>query len=247
MRVLLVIGGLAVMIVGVLIGLVLSGGDEVEDASAPALTAAAPETAPGSRRYRPSAQTRRAMAMALSGKEREKEMEEAGELDEKTVVRFGQEFEKKWHEDKQKLGRERHKEMERLWFQGRRPRGNPESMEKLESILEEFPDTNRAACAAFELGHHYIRNRSIGLEDRRKKAEGYWRMVEERYPDNLCEYNAHPAALSKLAMAAWVYRYTDPSRARRVLEEVIEKHAGETDHLGQPLENTANRLLDQLK
>ncbi len=246
MRVLLVIGGLAVLFVGVLIFLVLSGGGE-EDAPAAAVTAAAPETAPAPGRYRPSAQTRRAMAAALSGKEREKAMEEAGELDENTVMHFGQEFEKKWHQDKEKLGRERHKEMERLWFQGRRPRGNPDSMEKLEKILEEFPDTNRAGCAAFELGHHYIRNRSIGLDQRRQKAEEYWRMADERYSESLCEYNAHPAALSKLAMAAWVYRYTDPSRARRILEEVIEKHAGETDHLGQPLELTAGRLLDQIK
>jgi hypothetical protein len=245
MRVLLYIGGLAVVIVGVLIALVLTGGEE-ETATAEVSVPSA-ETRPTSRRYRPSAETRRAMASALSGKEREKEMEEAGELNEKNIMHFGGEFEKKWHEDKEKLGRERHKEMERLWFQGRRPRGNPESMEKLEKILEEYPDTNRAACAAFELGHHYIRSRSMTLEDRRKKAEGYWRMVDERYSDSLCEYNAHPAALSKMAMATWVYRYTDPAQARRLLEEVIEKHAGETDHLGQPLENTASRLLDQLK
>jgi len=245
MRVLLYIGGLAVLVVGVLIALVLTGGEE-ETATAE-VSVPPVETRPAPRRYRPSDKTRRAMANALSGKERDKEMEEAGELNEKNIMHFGGEFEKKWHEDKEKLGRERHKEMERLWFQGRRPRGNPESMEKLEKILEEYPETNRAACAAFELGHHYLRSRSMTLDDRRKKAEEYWRMVDERYSDSLCEYNAHPAALSKMAMATWVYRYTDPAQARRLLEEVIDKHAGETDHLGQPLENTANRLLDQLK
>lgn len=244
MRMLLYIGGLAVVIVAVLIALVLTGGEEVSE---PTVTAPAPGPEPASRRYRPTAATRRAMVKAMSGEERDKEMDEAGELNDKTVMQFGGEFEKKWHADKEKLGRERHKEMERLWFQGRRPRGEPESMEKLEKIIQEYPDTNRAACAAFELGHHYIRNRSMGLEDRRKKAEEYWRLVDDRYQDSLCEYNAHPAALSKLAMAAWVYRYTDPSRARRMLEEVIKKHEGETDHLGQPLENTANRLLDQIK
>jgi hypothetical protein len=137
--------------------------------------------------------------------------------------------------------------MEQLWFQGRRPRGDPEAIEKLEKILKEYPDTNRAGCAAFELGHHYIRNRSLNLADRRKKAEEYWHLVDERYRDNLCEYNSHPAALSKLAMATWVYRYTDPAAARRLLEEVINKHTGETDHLGQPLEETASRLLEQIK
>lgn len=242
----LYIGGLAVIVVGVLIALVLTGGED-EEASAPAVSAPAAETQPAPRRYRPSDETRRAMAKALSGQEREKKMEEAGELNEKNIMHFGGEFEKKWHEDKEKLGRDRHKEMERLWFQGRRPRGNSASMEKLEKILEEYPDTNRAACAAFELGHHYIRSRSTPLDQRRKKAEEYWRMVGERYSDSLCEYNAHPAALSKMAMATWVYRYTDPARARQLLEEVIEKHAGETDHLGQPLESTANRLLDQIK
>jgi hypothetical protein len=245
MRVLLYIGGLAVVVVGVLIALVLTGGED-EEVSAPAVSAPPADTQPAKRRYRPSDGTRRAMAKALS-QDREKEIEEAGELNEKNIMHFGGEFEKKWHEDKEKLGRDRHKEMERLWFQGRRPRGNPESIEKLEKIIEEYPDTNRAACAAFELGHHYIRNRSTTLDQRRKQAEKYWRMVDERYSDSLCEYNAHPAALSKLARAAWVYRYTDPAQARRLLEEVVEKHAGETDHLGQPLENTANRLLDQLK
>jgi hypothetical protein len=246
MRLLLYIGGLAVIVVGVLIAVVLTGGEE-EEASAPGVTAPAPDPQPAPRRYRPSVQTRR--AMAVSGEEREKGMDTAGELNEKTVMHFGGEFEKKWHADREKLGRDRHKEMERLWFQGRRPRGDPESILKLEQILQEYPDTNRAACAAFELGHHYIRSRSMsmGLGDRRKKAEEYWRMVDDRYPDSLCEYNAHPAALSKLAMAAWVHRYTDPASARRLLEEVIKKHAGETDHLGQPLEATANRLLDQIK
>lgn len=246
MRVLLVVGGLAVVVVGVLIVLVMPGGGEQED-SAPAVTAGGPEPAPASGRYRPSAETRRAMVKALSGKERDKEMEKAGELDEKTVMRFGQEFENKWRQDREKLGRERHKEMERLWFQGRRPRGDPDAIEKLEKILEEYPDTNRAACAAFELGHHFIRNRSIKLDDRRKKAEEYWRLVGERYPENLCEYNSHPAALSKLSMATWIFRHTDPAAARRLLEEVIDKHAGETDRLGQPLEETASRLLDQIK
>ena len=244
MRLLLVIGGLAVMVVGVLVALVLTGGEEGE---ASAVSAPAPEPEPASRRYRPSAATRRAMVEADAGAARATEMDEAGELNDKTVMEFGGEFEKKWHADKEKLGRERHKEMERLWFQGRRPRGEPASMEKLEKILQEYPDTNRAACAAFELGHHYIRNRSMGLDDRRKKAEEYWRLVDDRYQDSLCEYNAHPAALSKLARAAWVYRYTDPSRARRMLEEVKKKHEGETDHLGQPLEATADRLLDQIK
>ena len=242
---LLYIGGLAVVVVGVLIALVLTGGED-EGIPAPAVSAPPGETQPANRRYRPSAQTRRAMSNAAS-QNREKEIEEAGELNEKNIMHFGGEFEKKWHEDKEKLGRERHKEMEKLWFQGRRPRGNPDSMEKLKKILEEYPDTNRAACAAFELGHHYIRSRSTPLDQRRKKAEEYWRMVGDRYPDALCEYNAHPSALSKLAMAAWVYRYTDPAQARRLLEEVIEKHAGESDHLGQPLEETANRLLDQIK
>jgi hypothetical protein len=163
------------------------------------------------------------------------------------VQKFGQEFEKKWHEDRKKLGEEKHREMEKLWFEGRRPRGKPESIEKLKRIVEEFPDSNRAGCAAFELGHHYIRNRGLNLNDRRKQAQKYWSMVEDRYQDTLCEYNAHAPAMSKLAVATWVYRYTDKGMARRMLKEVIEKHQGETDHLGQPLEVTARRVLDQLK
>ena len=75
----------------------------------------------------------------------------------------------------------------------------------------------------------------------------YWHKVEQSYAGSLCEYNAPAAGMSKLALATWVYRSTDPSMARRLLEEVISKHEGETDHLGRPLGATAKRILERLK
>ncbi len=168
-------------------------------------------------------------------------------VNEDTVQSFGQEFERKWYEDRRRLGKDRHKRMEELWFKGRRPRGDPKAMANLEKLLKEFPDTNRAGCAALELGHHYMRSRSLPLAERRKKAEEYWTMVEDRYSDTLCEYNAPAKGLSMLALANWVYKDNDPGMARRLLEEIIEKHKGETDHLGRPLEMSARRILESLK
>lgn len=248
MRMLLVLGGLAVLAVGAAVVLVMldSGEDStgyqvVMSASPP--PGREPKRKPPRRRYKP--QKSSTADQAGSGNKAAGELDQ--EISEKNVMRFGQEFEKKWYQDRERLGEERHREMEKLWFEGRRPRGKQESIEKLEKILEEYPDTNRAGCAAFELGHHVIRDRRLDLAARREKAEGYWRMVEERYDDTLCEYNAHAPALSKLALATWVLRYSDPAEARRVLEEVIKQHAGETDHLGQPLEKTAQRILDRLE
>ena len=65
MRVLLYIGGLAVVVVGVLIALVLTGGED-EGIPAPAVSAPPGETQPANRRYRPSAQTRRAARTTFS-------------------------------------------------------------------------------------------------------------------------------------------------------------------------------------
>ncbi|RME25412.1 MAG: hypothetical protein D6806_07885 [Deltaproteobacteria bacterium] len=178
---------------------------------------------------------------------REQKLESLGsEPSEKQVLELGKEFHQKWYADRERLGPERHKQMERLWWEGRRPRGSPESIAKLEKLLEEYPDTNRAGCAAYELGQHYVRNRALPLDKRRKMAEHYWLLVDERYRDSLCEYNAPADGLAKLALVNWVYRYTDPAMARRLLEEIIEKHKGETDHLGQPLEQVARRMLQQL-
>lgn len=243
MRLLAVLAGLCVLTVGFLIALVLM--DQEDEPISPEVVGPSRQdrkSRPGTppRRFKNSRSTKNIEPVRAREKHKE-------EVSEKTVMKFGQEFEKKWHKDRERLGIERHKAMEKLWFQGRRPRGNPESIKALETILDEYPDTNRAGCVALELGHHYLKSKSLDSQSRLKKAEHYWRMVGERYSNALCEYNANPGARSKLALATWVYRSEDPAQARRLLEEIIEKHKGETDHLGQSLEVTAKRLLKQLK
>ncbi|MBW1808673.1 MAG: hypothetical protein JRJ19_04000 [Deltaproteobacteria bacterium] len=246
MRALLVVGCLCVLLVAGLIAFMLLGDDSETNFKppTPATVVKKPKPAQPVRRY--PQQTVNPRNMTDEAREnRIVAMNE--EIDGKAVMQFGKEFHDKWYKDREQLGVERHKEMEKLWFAGRRPRGKAESIEQLEKLIEEFPDTNRAGCAAFELGHHYMRDRTLDLKQRRAKAEHYWHLTEDRYRDSLCEYNAQPAAMSKLAMATWVYRSTDPGKAKRLLEEVIEKHKGQTDHLGQPLEVTAKRMLELIK
>ena len=84
-------------------------------------------------------------------------------------------------------------------------------------------------------------------DERRKKAEYYWHMAENRYRDSLCEYNSHPSAMSKLGLAAGVDRKKDPAMARRLLKEISEEHKGETDHLGKPLEESVQRILKTIR
>lgn len=243
MRLLLVLAGLAVLVVGFLMALVLM--DQEDEPISPEVVAPSqPDRT--SRPGKPPRKSKQNRSIKRPEPVKAPDMDEE-EVNEKTVMKFGQEFEKKWHADKERLGVDRHKAMEKLWFRGRRPRGAEESIKALETILKEYPDTNRAGCAALELGHHYLKSKSLDSRERLKKAEQYWRMVGERYSGALCEYNANPLARSKLALATWIYRGEDPAQARRLLEEIIEKHKGETDHLGQPLEVTAKRLLKQLK
>ncbi len=159
---------------------------------------------------------------------------------------FGDLYEQKKADDLKKLGTELFSQMEDLWLRGRRPRGSTESIEHLENLLSRFPQTNRAGCAAFELGHHQLRNTTLNPVERLRKAEYYWRLTENHYQDSVCEYNFHAAANAKLSMAAWIYRHKDSALARRILEEIIGMHPNETDHLGQSLQKTAKKLLDQL-
>lgn len=166
---------------------------------------------------------------------------------EEPTLKFGVEFEKKWAQDRSRLGNEQHQEMERLWREAKAHRGAQESIEKLEKILSEYPHTNRAGCAALELGHQYRQSPKLDRSARMEKAARYWHMAEEQYRDSLCEYNAPAAGLSKLALATWVYQTSDPQRARLLLLELIEKHQGETNHLGQPLSEVAQKLLQRLK
>jgi hypothetical protein len=157
---------------------------------------------------------------------------------------LGKPFHDKWYADRSLLGPAQHKNMEKLWLEGRRPRGDPNSISRLEQLINAYPNTNRAGCAAFELGHHYLKNKSLDPGTRRQKARTYWHMVDERYRDSVCEYNAPAAGLSKLALANWIYRHTDPGMARRLLEELIRDHQGETDHLGKPLAQSAQKILE---
>jgi hypothetical protein len=242
------LAGLALLAVGVLIGLVLMDAPPPPETPPPDLPVAAPDPEPSPLPpIRPAPTRPRRATGGKVGRSGSAGADADQPLDAEAVQRFGQAFEKKWLADRERLGAERHREMERLWFEGRRPRGDPEAVAKLERLLEEFPDTNRAGCAAMELGHHAIRSRTLDLEARRERAQRYWHLVEQRYDDTLCEYNAPAAGMSKLALATWVYRHTDPAMARRLLEEVVRQHQGETDHLGRPLEVSAKRVLGLLK
>ncbi len=246
MRLYLLLGVLSVLVMGGLVALVLLSG-ETRPAPADATRPAGPEKAPPQKvppRFRPEL-----VQYALGDeKKREALLSAAGpDADDKKILEFGQEFHDKWYQDRERLGRERHHDMEKLWFEGRRPRGEPKAIDKLEKLLEQYPDTNRAGCAAYELGQHYLKDARLPLAERRQKAEQYFRLTDERYDDTLCEFNQPAASMSRLALATWVYRYTDRALARRMLEEVIEREKGHTDHLGQPLDQVARKLLEQIK
>ena len=250
MRVMLILAGLAVLTVVALITVVVMDSPDVEDEQEVSISDPTKKASEKTQPHKPPGQIRKQAKPAKDPEEekRRQAMRLRGKkVDEKNVMQFGQEFEDKWKKDKQQLGAERHSLLEDLWFEGRRPRGNPASREKLEKILEDYPDSNRAGCAAIELGYHWLRSPEGDINSRRKKAEDYWKMTQERYSDSLCEYNSHPAAISKLALAVWVYRYSDRGMAKRLLQEVIDKHPNETDHLAQPLSQTAERFLKALK
>jgi len=196
----------------------------------------------------PTARFRPDLALqALSEQERDRLIEKAVvEGQEEQLLELGREFHDKWYEDRRRLGEERHKEMEKLWFQGRRPRGRGDSIAKLEKILQDFPETNRAGCAAYELGHHYLKNNALSVEERLRRAEEYFRLAEERYRDSLCEFNAAVAPLARLALAVWIYKSSDPVLAKRLIEQVIAQDGDKTDHLGQSLGEVARRLLETM-
>ena len=248
MRWMIALAVLALLAMGVLLGLVLMDEPPPPDVlpPGPPVTEPGPEPEPLPP-IRPGPTRPRHATGRVAGRAGAAGAAADEPLDAEAVQRFGQAFEKKWLADRERLGAERHREMERLWFEGRRPRGDPEAVAKLEHLLEEFPDTNRAGCAAMELGHHAMRSRTLALDARRERAQRYWHLVEQRYDDTLCEYNAPAAGMSKLALATWVYRHTDTAMARRLLEEVLRGHQGETDHLGRPLEVSAKRVLGLLK
>jgi hypothetical protein len=253
MRLLLIIGGLAVLAISAMIFFVMTEDYEEVEYSEPAKTVPSRTKPKFDRADRKEREFVRKPEPRRPAAEREKPVrsypgQQDGKLiEDGNVVEFGKEFENKWREDREKLGTDRHKQMEKLWFEGRRPRGGPGTIEKLKKIIKEFPDTNRAGCAALELGYHQMRNREIKFEERRKKAEEYWTMTQERYQDTICEYNSNASAMSEMALAIWVYRYTDRARAKSILEQVIEKYPGETDHLGQPLEIMAKRFVKILQ
>lgn len=246
MRGLLILAALALLVVGGLVVFVALD-SEVTPVVAPV------QPQPAARPMRPSSRpVRRFSPMPrrpqLPDRVQEEKIARAGAAaSEQQILELGKEFHDKWYADRRRLGEERHRQMEKLWFSGRRPRGSAKSMAKLEELLREFPDTNRAGCAAYELGQHYMRLRSLPLEKRRKKAEQYWRLVDERYRDTICEFNEPARAMSKLALVNWIYRYTDPARARRMLEDIIKNDQGQTDHLGQPLPDLARRMLKIIK
>ena len=239
MRLFVIVACLAIALVATLVLLVWEGPSRKSESVIP--TTSAPEKIPKTPPAHPIRRLQPNVNPDLTDDTQAQTEENANE---ETIKKLGEEFEQKWYKDRERLGIDRHREMEKLWFEGRRPRGDPKAIARLEKLLVDYPDTNRAGCAAYELGHHYLRNRQINDQERRRQAETYWRMVDERYPDTICEYNSPANGLSKLSLVTWIYRDTDPALARRLLDELITKHAGETDHLGQPIDLLAKHMLE---
>ncbi len=236
MRLFVIVACLAIAVIVTLALLVWQGPSRKLESAAPATSA--PEENPEARPIRrPSTN--------VNPESTGDAQDQAGENpNEKNIEKFGQEFEQKWYKDRELLGPERHREMEQLWLEGRRPRGDPQAIERLEKLLVDYPDTNRAGCAAYELGYHYLRNRQLDEQEGRSRAEYYWRMIDDRYRDTLCEYNEPADAMAKYSLVSWIYRYTDQALARRSLNELITQNQGETDHLGQPIDLLAKHMLE---
>ncbi|MEW5854106.1 MAG: hypothetical protein AB2A00_35350 [Myxococcota bacterium] len=148
--------------------------------------------------------------------------------------------------DRKRLGDAAFLEMDDLWTRGRRPRSSPEAMAALEELLEKFPDTYRAGCAAYELGQHHLKNGRKAVLERMEAAQPLLERARDRYRESRCDSDVAAANMASLALALEVYRLQDRRRAMAVLDELAALPPTETDHLGKPLADKARFMKEHL-
>ncbi|MBI5497435.1 MAG: hypothetical protein HY904_20660 [Deltaproteobacteria bacterium] len=156
--------------------------------------------------------------------------------------RYGQQAD----DDRLKLGQAAYLDLERLWSKGVRPRGNPASMKALEELLEKYPDSWRAGCAAYELGLHHLRSGQAAPAEREAQGQKYLELARSRYPKSRCDGDAAAEHMADLALALDVYRNKDRNRALTILEEMQGLPPNETDPHGTPLRERARKIRETI-
>lgn len=155
---------------------------------------------------------------------------------------YGQEAQ----EDLRRLGPAAYGDLERLWTRGRNRRGHPDAQKALEELLDKFPGTHRAGCAAVELAMHRLKDARFSQKQRVGGAEELLRRTRTQYADSHCFGDVQAGHTATMLLATDVYRYSDVGMARTMLTELTELPPDVLDTRGQPMSNRAALLLKGL-
>lgn len=144
-------------------------------------------------------------------------------------------------DDRRRLGDAVYKELDALWTKGRVD-SSPAANAALTRILERFPDTHRAGCARLQLGLHTLKDPALPVADRVKAASPLLETARTRDVETRCDGDVSAGRMAQLALAADVYRTSDPRLAASLLAELAALPDSEVDHLGRPLNEKARAL-----
>lgn len=133
--------------------------------------------------------------------------------------------------DHDRYTKEQLSRLEEVYLRAGRQRGEQQSLELLREVVEGYPESNRAGCAAVTLGARLLEQGQLD------EAERYLLRARDEWDDSFYGDGVQVGAMARVRLAD-VYSLQDrTSDAQSMVEEVLERYPDAVDHNGRPLRN----------
>ncbi|GAA5121558.1 hypothetical protein JIN84_00895 [Luteolibacter yonseiensis] len=133
-----------------------------------------------------------------------------------------------WQKDGKKLKGDELESMEGLYQKANENPRTPENQELLKQVIEKYPKSNRAGCAACYIGQ-FSRDPDESRE--------YLEMAIKEYSDCYYLNGTSVGGWARLLLAGKEKQRGDAAKAKKLMEEIRKDYATATDHRGELLVN----------
>lgn len=161
--------------------------------------------------------------LSAPAKPREKEPPVSAQKLERIREKNVREAREKMAADSKEYRREEFTELEELYQKGNANPRTPENQEFLKQVLEKFPKSNRAGCAALYLGRY----------TKGDDQEKYLEMAIEKFSDCYYGDGTRVGGYARFILGMKQHQAGKQSAAKKLFEELRRDYGDTTDHGGR--------------